>query len=191
MVWKKCVVCVIMLLILAGCGDSSRHPTQKALNLRTALLEADGCEFAADVEATIADRVYSFSVFCDYTAGEKAVITVLKPEEISGITATVSDKGAKVDFDGVALDFGTLADGRISAMEAGWRLAECWVSAYISAGGSDGACYRITYLDGFDDSELTVDTWLDKDGVPVRGEIACNGLRCLTLDVSQFRLKAK
>lgn len=189
MVWKKVVCCVIMLLTLTGCGGKNREPAQKALDLRTALLDAGGCEFTADVEADFGDRVYSFSVFCNYTAGEKAVISVTKPEEIAGITATVSDSGAKVDFDGIALDFGTLAGGRTSAMEAPWLLGKCWSGAYISSAGADGELQRITYLEGYGEGELTVDTWLDSAGSPVRGEIAYDGVRCLTLDISQFQLK--
>lgn len=190
MVWKKGLCCVIMLLILTGCGGASRNPAQKALDLRTALLEAGGCGFTAKIEADFGDRVYPFSVSCEYTVGQEAKIAVLEPEEIAGITATVSDTGAKVDFDGMALDFGVLAKGNVSAMEAAWCLAQCWSGAYISTAGADGELHRITYLEGYGDGELTVDTWLGSTGSPIRGEIAYDGVRCLTLDISQFQLSS-
>ncbi len=188
MVWKKILCCVIMVLLLAGCGQS-REPAQEALDLRTALLEAGGCTFLADIRADFGERVYEFSVSCDYTAGENAKIEVVQPEEIAGISATVSGDGAAVEFDGMALDFGTMAGGRVSAMEAAWLLCSCWHSAYISSAGKDGDLLRITYLDGYDDDELVVDTWLDSEGIPVHSEIVYDGVRCLTLDISQFQLK--
>ncbi len=190
MVWKKVICCVIILLALVGCSGKPREPMQKALELRTALLGAGGCEFTAKIGADFGDRVYSFTVSCDYSAGENAVVTVLEPDEIAGITATVSNTGTGVDFDGVALDFGVLAGGNTSAVEAPWLLGTCWSNAYISSAGSDGQTYRITYLDGYGDGELTVDTWLDSLGNPIRGEIACNGVRCLEVDISQFQLRA-
>ena len=187
MVWKKALCCVIMVLLLTGCGGS--EPTQEALDLRTDLLEAGGCTFVSDIRADIGERVYEFSVSCDYTAGKDARIEVLQPEEIAGITAEVSDSGASVEFNGMALDFGTLAGGNVSAMEAAWLLAKCWTGAYISSAGEDGEYCRVTYLDGYGDGELAVDTWLDSTGVPVHNEIVYDGVRCLTLDISQFQLK--
>ena len=187
MVWKKALCCVIMMLLLTGCGGSNT-PSQQALDLRTAILENGGCAFTADITVDFSDRVYQYTVECSYTAGGSCRITVVHPEEIAGITAIVSDDGAVVEFDGVALDFGTLANGNISAMEAAWLMGACWDSAYISSVGKDGDFLRVTYLDGYDDGQLTVDTWLDEKGVPFRGEIAHDGMRCLTLQISQFQL---
>lgn len=188
MVWKKVLYCAIMILILTGCGQN-REPAQVALDLRTDLLEAGGCTFDADIRADFGERAYDFSISCDYTAGESARVEVLRPEEIAGIAATVSGSGVGVEFDGVALDFGTMANGNVSAMEAPWLLAKCWNDAYISSGGEDGDLCRITYLEGYGEGELVVDTWLDSTGVPVHSEIAYDGTRCLTLDISQFQLK--
>ena len=187
MVWKKVLCCVMMFLCLTGCGRGNQ-PAQQALDLRTALLEKGGCSFTADMTVDFPDRAYDFSVSCEYLSGEHAKITVLQPEEITGITAKVSGSGAAVVFDDIALDFGKLANGNVSAMEAPWLLAKCWDSAYISAAGKDGDLLRVTYLEGYDDGQLTVDTWLNEAGEPVRGEVAYDGMRCLTLNISQFQL---
>lgn len=177
-----------MVLSFVGCGQN-REPAQEALDLRTSLISAGGCSFVADIRADFPDRAYDFSVSCEYTAGENARIEVLQPEEIAGIKATVSGSGAAVEFDGMALDFGTMANGRVSAMEAAWLLCSCWHNGYISSAGKDGELCRTTYLDGYDDDELVVDTWLDSEGIPVHSEIVYDGVRCLTLDISQFQLK--
>ena len=188
MVWKKSLCCVIMLLVLAGCGKGEA-PKQAALDLRTALLEAGGCTFTAEITADLGNRVYDFSVSCDYDAGNRVKVQVVEPKEIAGINAVVSGNGAAVEFEDMALDFGTMAGGNVSAMEAPWLLAECWSGAYISAAGADGELYRITYLHGYDEKELVVDTWLDSAGNPIRSEVAYDGGRCLSLVLTQFQLK--
>ena len=186
MFWKKALVCGMICLLLTGCGGKPQSDLQRARDLRTALLEAGGCSFTAAITADFGDRVYDFSVQCDYAPESGARITVLQPEEISGITAQVTGRDAVVEFEGLALDFGQMAGGNVTPMESAWMLAHCWDSAYVDSAGADGDLLRITYLEGYRDRELRVDTWLDASGVPVHGEILYNGVRCLTLEISQF-----
>lgn len=187
MVWKKLLGCVMIFLCLTGCTRENKL-AQQALDLRTALLDKGGCSFRADITVDFPDRAYDFSVSCQYLSGEYAKVTVLQPESISGITAKVTGSGAEVVFEDVALEFGMLAKGNVSAMEAPWLLAKCMDSAYISSAGKDGDLLRVTYLEGYGDGELTVDLWLDGEGIPVRGEIVHDGTRCLTMELSEFQL---
>ena len=185
MVWKKVLPCVLLLL-LSGCSKP-REPVQQALDFRTALMEAGGCSFTAVIGADYGDRTYSFSVACDYTTGEGARIEVLQPEEIAGIAAKVSATGATVVFEDVELDFGQMAEGNVSPMAASWLLGHCWSQSYIDSAGADGQWQRITYLEGYNDEELTVDTWLDETQTPVHAEIVYDGTRCLNLEITQFQ----
>ena len=185
MLWRKLLCAILSLLLLTGCSTGSK-PTQKALDFRTALMEAGGCSFTADIMADYDQRVYNFTVTCDYKTTGSAVITVTAPEEIAGISATVSADTATLEFDGLELEFGQMANGLISPMEASRLLAQCWLSAYIDSAGADGDLERITYLDGYREKELTVDTWLNKDQKPVHGEITYEGVRRLKLDITDF-----
>ena len=74
-------------------------------------------------------------------------------------------------------------------MEACHLLGQCWSAAYISCAGSDGELERVTYLDGYEEEEVTVDTWLSSAGLPVYAEISCQGMRCLTLQISDFQFE--
>ena len=178
----------LLLLTLTGC-NMQETPTQRALDLRTSLMNAGGCSYTAVIRAEYEDRAYTFSAACTYTAGENAVIEVLQPEEISGIRATVSQDGAKVQFDGIELDFGQMAEGNVSPMSVGWLLPHCWDNAYIDCAGMDGDLYRFTCLEGYNEKELTVDTWLDESGIPVHSEILYDGTRCLTIELSDFDMR--
>ena len=48
---------------------------------------------------------------------------------------------------------------------------------------------EITYLDGYDDDQLTVDTWLNSEEIPVYAEITYDGTRCLTLQLTDFQFE--
>lgn len=174
---------------MTGCGSRGAETAQKALDFRTGLLQAGGCSFTAELQADFGDRVYCFSAACDYGAEDGARITILEPEEIAGIQAAVSADGVTVTFDTVELDFGQMANGTVSPVAAAWLLGHCWTGAYVDRTGPDGDLERITYLDGYRDQELTVDTWLD--GItPVHAEITYDGVRCLTLDLTDFQMKS-
>ncbi len=188
MSWKKLLICVMMVLVLSGCQGQAA-PTQKAIDFRTALLGTGGCSFTAVIDADFGDRVYSFSVACVFKTDGTAELEVLQPEEIAGIRAQVTGQSAALEFQDIALDFGVMADGRVSPMEACHLLGQCWTAAYISCAGSDGELERVTYLDGYEDEEVTVDTWLSEAGLPVYAEISYQGTRCLTLQISDFRFE--
>lgn len=182
----------LLLALLTGCaGTETAQPSQKALNFRTALMDAGGCSFTAEVAADYGSRVYTFTLDCDYTVDGEAHLTVTSPETISGISATVSADGAQVEFDGASLDFGQMANGYVAPMAVPWLLGNCWLREYISNAGSDGELERITYLQGYNEAELTLDTWLDAEGTPVRCEVSWDGTRCLTVTLSDFQLNPK
>ena len=186
--WKKITVCLLLLLTVSGCSED-RQPTQKALDFRTALMNAGGCSFEARISADYGGRVYDFTLDCVYTNDGEAALTVTEPEAIAGISATVSPDGAQVQFDGMALDFGELANGSIAPMATPWLLGSCWLGGYISAAGADGEWERVTILHGYHEEEVTLDTWLDENNLPGRCEISWNGQRYLTVEISNFQLR--
>lgn len=179
-------------MLLTGCaGTETAKPSQKALDFRTALMEAGGCSFTAGVTADYGARVYTFTLDCAYTVGGGARLTVTAPETIAGIAAEVSADGAQLEFDGAVLDFGQMANGYVAPLAVPWLLGSCWSGAYISSAGSDGEWERVTCLQGYNEAELTLDTWLDSAGTPVRAEVAWDGTRCLTVTLSDFQFASK
>ena len=182
---KKLVAGLFCLLFLTGCAGK-QDPAQCGLDLRTALMEAGGCSFSADVTAHYEDRAYVFSMTCICEDGETA-LCVTAPETIAGITATVKSGGTQLEYDGAILDFGKLANGYVSPVSAPWLLVQCWSGAYIAYAGADGELERITYLRGYEEEELTVDTWL-RNGLPTYAEVTCEGVRCLAISITDFQM---
>lgn len=184
MPWKTLLL-LLLCLLLCGCGK--QDPTQEALDFRTALLETGGCSFCAQVSAEDGEQVYIFTLHCIWEDGS-AQLEVLEPESIAGIRATVEVGSTKLEFDGATLDFGSLAGGQLSPVAAPWLLACCWQSEYIAWSGADGQQRRVTYLRGYEDEELAVDTWFF-DRIPVYAEMSWNGRRCLCVTIREFQMK--
>ena len=182
---RKSIAVVLLIFLLSGCGKS-QQTMQKALNFRTKLMQSEGCAFTADILADYGHKVYEFSVYVEADS-DVTNLTVVEPEELSGISAQISEHGTKIVFDDIALDFGELANGYVSPVLAPWLLGQCWRSEYISSVGRDGEMERVTYLKGYDDQELTVNTWLDTGGIPVRAEVIFGSKRCLNIAIRDFQ----
>ena len=182
-------VLVLLCLLFTACGSQKIDDRmQSAIDFRTTLMQNGGCSFMARVNADYGERVYEFTMQCQYFADREAHLTIIEPEMISGITAVVRQDGATVEFHDIELDFGTMANGRIAPMTLPWLLGKAWSSEYIQSAGKDGDGSLVTYLMGYADEELVVETWFGPEMVPLRCEISHGGVRYLTVTVSEFIL---
>ena len=184
---KKLAGLLAALLLLTGCGKTQAEPKEPALAFRQQLAKTGGCAFDVELTADYGEHMYVFSLSCDYDTGGDASFTVTAPEEIAGIAGTVTEQGSRLDFEDLALDFGQLANGHVVPLEVPWLLGQCWSGEYIQSVGRDGDHTVITYLRGYDDGEITVETWLDSRGIPVHCDISYDGRRCVTAELTGFQ----
>ena len=182
---KKLLPLLAVLALLAGC---SAEPVEmnRALALRTKLLQASTCTFNAEITADCGEDLYTFGMHC--MADEKGEITfqVTKPDSISGITGTLSQEGGALTFDSTALQFELLADGRLSPVSAPWVLMQALRGGYITSAGTEDGQIRLSVNDSFDNDALNLDIWLDEADLPKRAEICCAGRRILTVCVENM-----
>ncbi len=180
------VLTMTLCLTLTACGGTDKT-MQAALDLRSALLEAGGCCFSAEITADFGETVFTFAADCEYTADAKTRVAITALETIAGITATVADDGASVEYDDLLLDFGTLAGGHAAPVAAPSILALCWAGEYIDSTGQEGENILVTYLRGYDSGELTVLTRLSAEtGLPVAGEVIWDGQTVLSVTITDF-----
>lgn len=173
-----------LCLLLTGCAGAE-STMQPALDLRSALLDADGCTFSCTVTADFGETVYTFSADC-VCGAEQTRLTVTAPEEIAGIGAAVTGEEATLEFDDVVLELGTLAGGRLAPLAVPAVASACWRGEYIRSAGNENGGTLVTYLRGYDEDELTVHTHLSGDGVPTRVEIESMGVRVADMTISDF-----
>ena len=158
-----------------------------AITFRANLVESGGCRFTAAITVDYGQRVQCFRLTCDADGEGTAKITLLEPETVAGVTATVSDGGGRITYDGMALDFGLLADGQLIPAAVPSMLATCWMKEYISDAGQDETGYRVRYRKKIEEKELYLDTFFE-NGIPISAEVCYNNHGILKIEISDFAL---
>ena len=152
----------MLCALLSGCA-SEESVLEPAIKFRADLLQAGGCSFRAKIEADFGDRVELFAVDCDY----------------------VTDGGGMITYDGMAVEFGLLANGNVIPAAAPALTALCWSGEYIAAAGTEENAYRVTYEKDYGDKRLQIDTYFKND-LPFFAEVCYNHQRILKLDLSDY-----
>ncbi len=177
---------LLCLLVLTGCAPSQKN-ADAATAFRAALLESGGCTFVCRVTADFGETVQIFALDCAYDTARGAVdFTVLEPQSLAGITATVTDEGAAVTYDGMAMELGLLAGESVMPAAAPALAAVCWTDAPITAVGAENDRTRVTYERTLCGRRLTVDTWLE-NGLPISAQVCYNQQCILKLEFSEFQ----
>lgn len=127
---KRIVALLMVFLFLGGCGSAPK-PIDKAMLLRTKLLQSNGCDFKAIITADYFDKLQVFKLHCRCDAGGNLKFEVLEPSTISGVTGEVNAQNGKLTFDENALLFPLMAENRISPVSAPWIVLEAFRSGYI------------------------------------------------------------
>ncbi len=114
---RQVIVPVLMMIfLLSGCGEDAR--LQKEFDeARDKLLAAESVSFTADVTAELADSVFDCTLVCS-KAGEETVVELIKPENIAGIKARISEGQTEIEYDSLILALGDPLKGEISPLSA-------------------------------------------------------------------------
>lgn len=184
---KRWLMILLLVGLLTGCGSSEGH-IEKALNLRSALLNGDGCTFDASITADYGDKIYSFTMKNTVDTNGNLIFEVASPESISGITGTIQDEKGALTFDREVLAFSLMADGQITPVSAPWIFIKTLRSGYISACENLDSGIHLQIDDSYDEDALQLDIWTDANNMPIRSEIFYKGRRIITLDVDNFTI---
>lgn len=180
------VLLILAALLLSGCGGTE-NPLTPAIEFRAALVQAGGCSFTVKVTADSGEATDEFTLQCAADETGTVRFTVTQPQSLAGITATVSADGGTVTYDGMAMEFGLLANGNVIPAAAPALAVCCWRQEYLAAAGTDETGYRATYEKDFDEKRLIADTWFE-NGIPIYAEVCYNNRRILKLEFSDFKL---
>lgn len=156
----------------------------EALSLRSAVLQANQCDFTVRITADYGDCIYSFVLACVADAQGNVHFTVREPESIAGITGNITADGGNLTFDDTVLYIPMLTDDQIAPVSGPWILIRTLRSGYITS-CADG---RITIDDSYADDALMLDIILGEDHLPRSAEVYWKNRRILTLEVISFVL---
>lgn len=187
---------VLCLLLTACGGGTNANYDELALQIRSAYLSMEHCTATLDLTADYGERVYAYTLTLDSRKGGDTVLTVVKPEEVAGVTARVGADSTSLEYDGASLETGPLDSGGLSPVSAPAVLLDQACQGYIAECGMetlDGTqclrvCYRTPDAEPGTGTESTL--WFDTDSyAPVRGEISSDGRCVITCVFSGFTME--
>ena len=176
---------LIMLLVMNGCAKSD-DAYKQMVNLRKAIGEAKSCSFDVEVCADYEDEIYTFQMFCKINTDGGLGFEVTKPESIAGITGNFSDDYSNITFDDHVLAFKRMVDGRITPVSAPWIFLKALRSGYIQGCSETDNGIKVMLNDSYEDDAFHLYVWLNAQNVPYAAEIYWEGVRVMTLKISEF-----
>ena len=185
-------LCVPMIaLLLAGCGRLEvSEAEQLALAVRGEYLELESCSAALEITADYGQRVYQFEMDAQ-VQGEDAVLTLTAPETVAGLTARWAGEAGTLEYDGVAVETGSLDPEGLDPVSAFPVLLEAARSGYLTACAleEDGTVLRVDCGDpaGTPGQGTETTLWVDGEtGALLRGEIRVDGFRVIGCTCTAF-----
>lgn len=182
---RKITIAVLLTaLLLSGCGaaSSATEEIRRQYGLiETAQMEAE-VTFHADGE----ERV--FTLQCDYTPSAAAV-TVTAPEQVAGVSATLTGEELKLTYGGESLSVGAV-DG-VNPLSALPMLLRAVAQGYLLEESSetlhDTVCRRLLLDTSEDGSGPVYVVWIEESTyLPRWGECCINGETVITVEMLAF-----
>lgn len=183
---KRIAAVLLIILLFSGCKTSDG--TAPGMDLRNALLAANGCSFQAIITADYGESMFTFVLDCVSDAEGNITFTVAEPETIQGISGKIDESGGNLTFDDKILTFPMLADDQLTPVSVPWLLVRALRSGYISSGGADADLYKLEIDDSYEEDPLRMDLWLDNHDKPVHCDFLWNNRRILSAEIKNFSI---
>lgn len=183
-VWLLCLP-----LLLGGCGKMEQEA--KALQERYAAIETLSAE--AEVIYHLAGESRSFTVVTTCGA-EGATTTVLAPEELAGLSATVTGEDLLLRYEGAALPAGRVQE--VSAANCVPYLLRAVAEGYLLECGSetiDGMdCLRVAFDTTAEEKKILCTVWFERaTSAPSYAEFSTDGAVVLTMRTLSWDTRGK
>lgn len=183
---QLCALVALLALLLTGCAAG--QPDTRTEDLQQKYAALSGCD-AGVLVAVVCDgetRQYTLDIAKD---GDKTRVTVLEPEALAGVSAVVSGDTLSLEFDGMALDAGSM-DERISAVNAADVVLRAAASGYVTERNreryEDTDALRLCFETEQGGERLYVTAWFDADDAPLYAEIERDGEVLAYLEFTDF-----
>lgn len=143
---KRIAVCFLLLpLLLTACGQAK----SEGKNIQDQYAGLHSAQMEADTVAHLAKEDRAFTLQCTYDSQQGATTTIIAPDDLKGISATIGNDGLRVSYQGTALSSGDL-ETVCPANCLPWLL-ESLAHGYLQSEGTES-------MDGVDCRCLTTET---------------------------------
>lgn len=189
---RKLLICVpMMTLLLTACAGGMREEEKLALAIRGEYLAAEGVTASAGITADYGRRVCTYQMEVE-SAGEEMRLTVTAPDEIAGVTARITGKDSRLEFEDLSVDTGPLDPQGLTPVSAIPALLEAARSGYLRICAFEGDLLRLECGDpeGTPGTGREIVLWFQREShALVRGDILWDGTRVLQCLFSSFTLQ--
>ena len=178
----------MLLFLLTACGGEEPDPVGELQRQYAAVTSAT---MEAEITCHYEDEVREYTLLCAYTP-EKSTVTVLAPENLSGISAAVENGTLTLSYDDLSLDAGVYSAAAVSPVAALPKLMEAAGRGYPAEQSEEildeRDCIRMG-CDLSDDTGTLYTTWFDKETLlPLRSEITTDGVLVFEVAWSRFEV---
>ena len=189
---RKALLFALMMtlcLSLAGCGGETAEK-QETEELQMKFQNLSAATVEAELTCHYGDEVRTYTLRCSYTP-EESTVEVLAPEDLAGISATLTGEALTLQYDGILLDAGIYSGMEISPMWAVPSMLRAMGQGYPLETGREALgeteCLRVTFeMTSSDGGKQYTTVWFDENGIPLQGEIALGETVVYTTVLTQF-----
>ena len=179
---------MLMLLLTACGGGEEKDPVAVLQQQYAAVAEAT---MEADVTCHYEGEERTYTLLCAYTP-EKSTITVLAPDNLAGISATLEGEELTLSYDDISLDAGSYSAAAISPVAALPKLMTAASAGYLTEQSEETVGERPCLRLAFDLSEeegALYTTWFDQETLlPLQSEISVDGAVVFEVAWSRFEV---
>ena len=189
---KKIMALLLTIpVLLGGCGQAG----QTGKDIQAQFARVATAEMEADTVAHMTREDRPFTIQCTYDSFAGATTTILAPDDLKGISATIGIDGLQVSYNGTALSSGDL-ENICPANCLPW-LMESLAHGYLQSEGEETmngvACHRLTTeTAAMDGTRILCTSWLDQETlIPRYAEFTVNEKVILSLTMNAFSCTMK
>lgn len=184
---------VLLLLTLTACGNKDESEDALALKFRTDYLTMQSCEGTVELHSDYGDRVYDYGLSFTWSNPGDLQMSITKPDELAGITASIVQGETVLEFDGARLETGPISPEGLSPIDAIPAALDYIRDGYIAECGTemlgDRNCLRMQFREPEEQAGEGTEAilWLDKEtGVLRQAEMMQEGLTVLRCQFTAF-----
>lgn len=182
----------LFVLLFSGCGQAN-DSEDKADELRKQLSQIAACEIECSMIADYGEAVYDFKLAFSYDSDGESILTVIEPENISGLQIALNGDTLELLFSQTRLETGTITSNGLTPVTAIPMMLSAWKDGYVYSIGNeklddvDCLLLNIKMMDG--DEDLSYNLWVGAESfIPCKAEIIYQGNSVISCQFSRFEV---
>jgi len=163
---------IVLLLLFVGCGEKTEDSVR---DVQRRYRDLPVMETETVLRCHYGEEIRDYTLTCAYDR-ERWVVTVVQPENVSGVAAVFEGEEMKLSYEDVLLDAGPFSGTELTPFWAIPGFFTALGEGYPLEYSMEEELLRVTFEVTEENGEKRLHTaWFDEEDRVVRGEIAVEG----------------